>query len=80
MTSEEKARRMNEARVHLRFFSKVYKHQAAAGRYFVHEHPHNAVPWDELEMKQMLRREGSILADTDQCQHAPSIEDTTDGR
>ena len=75
MVAEEKARRMKEARMHTRFCVKVYKHESEAGRYFVHEHPQHASPWHEPEMKQMLRREGNILAGIDQCQYGLLIED-----
>ena len=40
---------IREGRVHLRFMIKIYKKQMAKGRYFVHEHPATAVPWDEKE-------------------------------
>ena len=45
MSPEEWKRRMRAARKHLRFCVKVYQHQVAEGRYFVHEHPYGAKSW-----------------------------------
>ena len=80
MSAEDKARRMKEARMHLRLCATVYKHQAEAGRYFVHEHPQHASSRHEPEMKQMLRRECTSLRKSTSANTAYGSKTTTDGR
>ena len=75
MTQEEKDRRMREARSHLRFCVKIYRHQADQNRYYVHEHPMNAASWKEPEMKRLMKKEKSILAKIDQCQYGLWVKD-----
>ena len=54
MTPEEVARRMAEARVHLKFVVRLYRRQLAAGRHFLHEHPAGATSWREDYMVKLL--------------------------
>ena len=47
MDEREKKKRMEEARLHLRFAVELYKTQMEEGRLFVHEHPWGAKSWLE---------------------------------
>ena len=41
----EKAKRLKEAKEHLRFVAELYKLQVEQGRIFLHEHPKEATSW-----------------------------------
>ena len=74
---EEKEKRMKNARRHLRFCVRVYRHQVSEGRYFLHEHPMGAGSWKEPNMQAMAKKEKNILAKIDQCQYGLWIKDKT---
>ena len=68
--SDEKYKEiMTRARLHLRFTMRLYRKQAQAGRYFVHEHPAYATSWDEPGTREIrgMPGVGTVLAH--QCQH-----------
>lgn len=68
---------MKNARRHPRFCVKVYRHQVAEGRYFLHEHPMGAGSWKEPNMQAMVKKEKNILAKIDQCQYGLWNKDRT---
>ena len=51
----------------LRFAVKVYRLQAEASRYYVHEHPATDSSWKEKELKDLARQEGTITVTSDLC-------------
>ena len=57
------------AMIHIRFCMELYALQAAAGRYFVHEHPAQATSWAEEEVRRIANVEGVTIALGDQCQY-----------
>ena len=67
MDEREKKKRMEEARLHLRFAVELYKTQMEEGRLFVHEHPWGAKSWLEEEIKELIQKPGVILVKGDQC-------------
>ena len=67
MSSEERERRMSEARTHLQFVVSMYTRQASEGRYWLHEHPKGAKSWNEKCMIELLMRPGSTRVETHMC-------------
>ena len=57
------------ARMHLSFCAELYTMQAAAGRYFLHEHPASASSWCEEVIQKVLRLSGVGTIVCDQCQY-----------
>ena len=53
---------------HLEFVCHLYKFQLEAGRFFLHEHPHQADSWDELCVRKLLSSFGVEKIEMDQCQ------------
>ena len=53
-TAQDVKRRRAEGELHVRFCCELYKLQAEAGRYFLHEHPANAASWRLTEVQKML--------------------------
>ena len=68
MAPEEVAQRMAHARKHLEFCIKLYEIQWDSGRYFLHEHPHDARSWQENMMRKLTRRQGVQRVVGNQCQ------------
>ena len=66
---------LKEARKHLRFCVRLYRHQMEQGRYFLHEHPLGAKSWKEPEIQALVKKEKSILAKIDQCQYGLWVKD-----
>lgn len=64
---EEKQKRMNRARMHLRFACALHMLQHKAGRYFVHEHPRAASSWTEQCIADVVRKTGANFTHLDQC-------------
>jgi len=75
MAPEVRARRMVEARVHLRFCIELYKLQLRGGRHFLHEHPSSARSWQEREMKELRDdpRVGEVIGHM--CQYGMAMKD-----
>ena len=67
MGSDEKTRRMNEARIHLDFVCSLLRLQHDQGRYFVHEHPQGAGSWQEAVIIETQRHTGADILTIDQC-------------
>ena len=65
--SPESQRRRRRALVLLRLAVKVYRLQAEAGRYYVHEHPATASSWKEKELKDFAGQEETITVTSDLC-------------
>ena len=53
--------------LHVRFCCKLYELQAEAGRYYIHDHPANAMSWQLEEVKELLRTDGARQVVSDQC-------------
>ena len=68
-TAQEIRRRRAEGELHVRFCCELYKLQAAAGRYYLHEHPANATSWQLEEVRAMLQLDGTRQVVGDQCQY-----------
>ena len=58
---------------HVRFCVKLYRMQAAAGRYWLHEHPRSATSWQIPEMKKLMSEEGVVRAESDLCRFGMKI-------
>lgn len=69
MSREEVEHRMNYGRKHVKFCAQLYALQWKAGRYFLHEHPECATSWEEQCIKDLLKREGVMRVDADQCMY-----------
>ena len=68
-TAQDIKRRRAEGELHVRFCCELYKLQAEAGRYFLHEHPANAVSWQLAEVRELLKANGVRRVVGDQCQY-----------
>ena len=64
----EMKRLYTRAVVHLEFCCRLYKHQAAQGRYFLHEHLLQAIPWQEDCVQTVMELDGVGRVACDQCQ------------
>ena len=67
--NEERERRMDQARIHLRFVCGLHLLQHRAGRYFIHEHPRSASSWEEPCVQEVRRKTGAVLTNLDQCMY-----------
>ena len=64
-----------KGRVHLMFCCTMYREQAAAGRYFLHEHPQSASSWKE-ECLQRLAADPMVFETVmDQCAYGLTSRD-----
>ena len=75
-TAQEIRRRRAEGELHVRFCCELYKLQADAGRYYLHEHPANATSWQLEEVRAILQLDGTRQVVCDQCQYG---QETGDG-
>ena len=55
------------AKQHVRFCVILYKMQAREGRYWLHEHPRTATSWHMDEVQELLRQNGSLRVESEQC-------------
>ena len=69
MSDEEVKQRVEHGRKHSKFCSQLYTMQWKAGRYFLHEHFECASPWEEQCIKDLLRKDGVMRVDADQCMY-----------
>ncbi len=53
--------------MHLEFCTKIYRMQAQAGRYFIHEHPKRATIWQEVVAQELAQRESVHIVELDMC-------------
>ena len=58
---------IEQAKRYVRFCIKIYNHQRANGRYFLHEHPWLATSWMLPEMEKLAAEEGVQCVRTDMC-------------
>ena len=68
LAPDEVAQRLAYAKKRLEFCIRLYEIQWESGRYFLHEHPHDARSWQEDMMKILMRRQGVQRVVGDQCQ------------
>ena len=59
---------LEQAKRYVRFCIKIYDHQRAKGRYFLHEHPWLATSWFMPEMDRLAEEIGVYRERTDMCQ------------
>ena len=76
-TAEDIRKRHAEGELHVSFCCELYQLQAEAGRYYLHEHPASAAPWQLEEVQKLLRSDGAKQVVGDQCQYG---QETADGR
>ena len=69
MPREEVEARLDYARRHFEFCIKLYETEWQRGRYFLHEYPAGASPWEEAMMKRLMSRNGVQRVVGDQCQY-----------
>ena len=53
----------------MEFVASLYAEQAAAGRYFLHEHPSGASSWGLTAVKALQELHGVTRVNADQCQY-----------
>ena len=56
-----------KATVHIEFVASLYAEQAAAGRYFLHEHSSGASSWGLTAVKALQELPGVSRVNADQC-------------
>ena len=57
----------------MNFCCELYRLQAEAGRYYLHEHQASAASWQLEEVQQLLRSDGAEQVVGDQCQYGQEI-------
>ena len=67
MDPGEVERRVTEGLVHLKFVCQLYRHQRKHGRWFLHEHPSNALSWKAKPIRRMLKLMGVDTTVNHQC-------------
>ena len=60
---------LKRAKQHLEFCVELYREQAKAGPYFLHEHPAYASSWQTDIMEDSMRDNGVVKVTADQCQY-----------
>ena len=73
-TAQEIRQRRAEGELHIRFCCEVYKLQADAGRYYLHEHPANATSWQFEEVRELLQLDSTRQVMSDQCQYGQTVD------
>ena len=69
MDPDEVAERSRYVRKHLEFSTQLYKIPVDAGRYFYREYPQGASPWEEICIKEFMKRQGMMRVVGDQCMY-----------
>ena len=64
----EKAKRLVEAKAHMKFVCELYQEQIQEGRWILHEHPVGATSWKMDVMMRILKMKGVSTVVGDQCQ------------
>ena len=67
LTPAEVAKRLAEAERHVRFCCYIYKLQADAGRFYLHEHPQRSSCWKLPSVRRLLDTPGTIKVLTHMC-------------
>ena len=75
MPEEERDRRIEYGRKHLKFCTQLYEIQWQAGRYFLHEHPDTAISWGERCITNLLKKQGVVRVTGDQCMYGLKAND-----
>ena len=68
-TAEDVKKRRTEGELHVSFCCELYQLQTDAGRYYLHEHPASAAPWQFEEVQNLLRSNGAAQVVGDQFQY-----------
>ena len=76
-TTKDVQRRRAEGELHVSFCCELYRLQADAGRYYLHEHPASAASWQLEEVQTLLGSNGAEQVVGDQCKYG---QETADGR
>ena len=63
----EKAKKWEDGVAHMKFVLELYELQVREGRAFLHEHPANATSWQLAEVKNMAKKQGVLVIESDQC-------------
>ena len=66
---------LSRAKRHLEFVVSLYRKQAAAGRYFLHEHPARAASWSEQCIVQLAADYNVYLTTSPMCSFGMVIRD-----
>ena len=61
----------------MEFVASLYAEQAAAGRYFLHEHPSGASSWGLTAVKALQELPGVTRVNADQCQYGVTAVSST---
>ena len=64
----EKAKKLNEAKAHMKFVCELYQDQIEAGGLILHEHPLSAASWKLEVVSRILKLPGVKTVVGDQCQ------------
>ena len=67
------AKKLENARMHLRFVVQLYREQLEGGRYFLHEHPRFATSWGEPCIEALMEIPDVELVRADQCQYGSEV-------
>ena len=66
---------MEHGRKHMEFATMLYREQAKAGRYYLHEHPASASSWHEPSILELQQDFGGMVAIAHMCQFGMMSED-----
>lgn len=75
MKEEEYKRMMKEAKEHVKFCITLYKTQLKHGRFFLHEHPHQASSWKMPEMVELAAMPTVDMTTCDMCAYGMVAKD-----
>ena len=65
---------LRAGRVHLDFCMKLYAIQVEQGRFFIHEHPHDAESWQEGSVVKMAAKEEVNIVVVDMCAYGMRVD------
>ena len=68
------------AKQHLEFCVELYREQAKAGRYVLHEHAAYASSWQTDSMESIMKDEGLVKTTADLCQYEAQMNTATRSR
>ena len=69
MDAKDKDKIIERAATHLHFCLELYKLQAKAGRYYLHEHPASATSWRDTKVKKFIERSDTLTTVMHMCQY-----------
>ena len=73
--AEEHKKAMHTAQEHVKFCLEIYRMQAQAGRYFLHEHPNAASSWEMPEVMKLAMQPCVDMAVCDMCAFGLMVRD-----